>query len=223
MPRNTSHRIPTMSVATPIQEQSVEPLLAYVIDNTPEFEAVELQNTMFYLESVFYEETGVRLTEIEWNIQKTRVSSHAVRNVLEMWVENDVVEVRKERSNNSLTANSITYYRSLNLPADTRLRDFIRETDAYDPNEPPYSSLDEQESTGEIPYKKFTEFIDNVLTDLQDSTKGHDKKIKNEREKWTVNEGVYYEWLQRHPLYEHESRYDTHVTFEDWNPAKPGK
>lgn len=218
MTKNTPHRIPTMSTEIAKQENSVKPLLAYVIDTTPELKSVELQNTIFYIESVFYERTGERLTKIEWNINKTRVSSRAIQNVISTWVENDTIKTKEEQPNNSLTTNTITYYQSMNIDENTRLRDFIRETNAYNPNEPPYSTLTQEFNTGRIPYKELAKFIDETLDDLQQPEDKFNREIQNERDKWTVNEGLYYEWLQRHPLYTHDSRYNNHTTFENWSP-----
>lgn len=220
MTENTPHRIPTMSIDMSKQENSVKPLLAYVIDTTPPFESVEIQNIIFYIESIFYERTGERLTKIEWNINKTRVSSRAIQNVISTWIENNTIKTQEEHANNSLTANTITYCESMNLDKDTQLRDFIRETNAYNPSTPPYSTLTKQFNTGRIPYKEFAKFIDETLDDLQQPEDECNRTIQNKRDKWTVNEGLYYEWLQRHPLYNHDSRYSTHTTFENWNVEK---
>ena len=218
MLNDDAHRIQTMQTDAEAQKESVKPILAYVLDNTGTVTSEDIQNTVFYIESVFYETFGERLTQLEWSIQKTRPASPKIVTVLSEWDNNGMIQTDVDGDNTSFGNTSTVYYKDMTVNTHENIEAFINELQYYNENTEPYTVFSETNDGDNTVYDAFTSFIDTAIEDLQDSNTGNrDTDVEHGNNDFSVFNGEYYEWLQRHPLYPHDSRFDGIADFEDWN------
>lgn len=214
MLRDELHRVQTVEEDNEKVKQSVKPVLAYIVANTPGFNNTEIENIVFYVESVFYEQFGERLTDVEWQIKKSHVAAPIIQTVLSEWIEENNIKHEVENGNKGFSARTETKYKDMDI--DMGLKRFILDETEYDSDSKPYSCLTSEIPTGE-PYQKLTLFIDETLNDLQRNNDEIKNQAQKESDKWVVCEAEYTDWLEKHPIYPHKTRFDNYSTFENWN------
>lgn len=208
------HRIQTAEKDQKHVIESVKPVLAYVIGNTPQFTKTKTENVVFYIESVFYEQFGERLTEVEWQIKKSRVTTPIIQTVLSEWIEENRIETTVENNSDRFMSDKTTYYEDMDT--DTSIKQFIHDNTQYTPTTKPYSCIPTQ-TINETGYHAFAKFIDTTLHDLQADSNNTNEEPSKESDNWIIFEPDYTRWLEQHPMYPHETRFDNYCTFENWD------
>lgn len=207
-----THRIPTMAPNEDVQKQSLRPIVVYVVANTPPINTRQLQNIVFYLDSIASEEfLDKRLTKVEWDIHEDHVTTEVIEDVVDELLSEFNVEHVTVKNVEDVEPHS----------GSLRAKYFCGVTDKCD-----VSSYFEEGypdggwlSASWSPFtemKYFTEFMRHGMNELGFDVESGTEEYSGDKEMLLTerrgDDEVYVEWLSRHPANPHTSEYDRKTT-----------
>ena len=218
------HRIPTMAYSEDEQIESVRPVIAHVVANTPPITARQLLNIVFYADSVASEEfLDKRLTRVEWELHETHVTADVIGDssggllFFMAGSEFETVEVDAGDDESTGGPDRTVYY--CDISDEYTVNDFP-DSDSLT------SSYLEASWSPFADTEYFTEFMKEVMSDLGfENTGSHDNSDGDSREKCEItneviaddraDDSAFREWLRRHPDYPYASKYDKTTTLNE--------